>query len=166
MPSNARSIYWDACVFLSYINGIPARLPTIDNLLKDSADPDSPLEIITSVLSIAEVAWAQIEKDKKALDQAAEQRIKDLWNDRAAIRLAEFHELVALDAAALMRGAIVKGWSLKAPDAIHLATAQRIGVLEFHTYDDKLDKYDSDVGIKICRPNTLYVKTAAARQNP
>ena len=37
-------------------------------------------------------------------------------------------------------------------DAIHLATARRLGVQEFHTYDEKLLKYQGDLGFPIREP--------------
>ena len=43
-----KSIYWDACVWLSYINEIPERMPTIDAILDDSANPDGDLHLFTS----------------------------------------------------------------------------------------------------------------------
>lgn len=51
-----------------------------------------------------------------------------------------------------MREAIQKGWSLKPPDAIHLATAKRCGVDEFHTYESALEKYSEIIGCRIGKP--------------
>lgn len=59
-----------------------------------------------------------------------------------------------------MREALVKGWAmkhpdgwvLKPPDAIHLATAMRIGVEVFFTYEPKLVKYKQLIGIHVCEP--------------
>jgi hypothetical protein len=35
MPDTLQ-LYWDSCVFLSYVDGIPNRLPDIDELLKQA----------------------------------------------------------------------------------------------------------------------------------
>lgn len=48
MPDPPRRVYWDACVFLSFINGYPDRVPTIEALLDEAAKGD--LELLTSVL--------------------------------------------------------------------------------------------------------------------
>ncbi len=53
-------VYWDACVFLSYINGEQERLPVIDALLEESRS--GKIEIITSTVSLAEVAFAEEER--------------------------------------------------------------------------------------------------------
>ena len=42
-----------------------------------------------------------------------------------------------------MRHGIQQGWGqLKPMDAIHLATAQQMAVAEFHTYCERLHKWD------------------------
>lgn len=58
----ADTYYWDADVFLSYINGIESRLPILDDLLAKSSQGEC--RIVTSMWSITEVAYAAIEKDK------------------------------------------------------------------------------------------------------
>lgn len=40
-------------------------------------------------------------------------------------------------------------------DAVHLATASRMGVGEFHTYDGPLLKYQGAMGFKVCEPVSL-----------
>lgn len=136
-------IYWDACVPMSYINAVADRVPHIQGLMSVSG---KDLRLITSVLSIAEVAFAKIEQDGQLLDKEAEERIAKLWEPASPIELAEIHELIMHDAKELMRRAIAhtpEKWSLKPADAIHLATADRLDVKEFHTYDDKLDKFEA-----------------------
>jgi predicted nucleic acid-binding protein len=117
-------IYWDACVPLSYINA--------------SLRSHSP----------------KSEQKQIKLDSAQEERIAKLWRIGSPIQVVEFYELIAQKARNLMRSAIPEGWSLKTGDAIHLATADHLKVTEFHTYDDKLDKYETitETHFKICRP--------------
>lgn len=139
MPDEPPRIYWDACVLLSYINGIAGRLPTIEELLRQSRA--EKVMLLTSVLSHVEVAFATFEREQGALDQEVEGQIADLWRPGSPVTAVEFYELIADRARGLMRQAITQGWgSLKPADAIHLATAQQLEVDEFHTYDDDLQK--------------------------
>lgn len=153
MPDGLQRIYWDANPFLSYINGDPDRLPVLDALL-DSASKGEDIEIVTSTISIAEVAFGRVEQTRQALDPAVERALDELWSDRSAIKLVDFDQLIARDARALMRTAITQGRRLQPADATHLASARSVGATEFHTYDQGLYKYASDVGFTIRAPFT------------
>jgi len=131
-------LYWDACVALSYINEIADRMPDIEGLLQRGG---KDFHIITSILSITEVAFAATEQNGKALDPAQEERIKKLWRYGSPIELVELYQTIAEFARDLMREGITKGWQLKPADAVHLATAAHFGVEQFHTYDQTLHKY-------------------------
>jgi predicted nucleic acid-binding protein len=128
--------YWDACVFLSGINANPERLPIVEGILDDC--DQGKAEVYTSILSIAEVAFAETEKSNKTLDEATRKKIDKLWLPPSPIKLIEIHEFVLWDARDLIRKAIENGTTLKPADAIHLATANRLPVDAIHTYDDKL----------------------------
>jgi len=143
--------YWDTCVFLAYINGVPDRVPIIDDFLSRSRRGE--IEIVTSVLTQIEVAFAAQEKLAKQLDQTVEDNIDKMWADHKAIKIVELHPLLYRDARGLIRFAMQNGWSLKPPDAIHLATASRLQVSEIHTYEKTAwNKYEPQLGIKICAP--------------
>lgn len=166
MLNNLPVIYWDACVPLSYINGDAARLPTIEALMQQSG---KDCQLITSVFSIAEVAFAKYEQDQMVLDAGIEAKISNLWQVGSPIQLVEFFEVIAVKAQALIRVAVSKGWTLKPGDAIHLATADHLKVSQFHTYDDGLDKYKelTNAHFDICRPvvaQTVMVFPATATE--
>ena len=144
--------YWDACVFLSYINGDAARLPILDDLLSKSRAGDC--RIVTSIWSITEVAYGATEGGTRTLDPSVEEKIDAMWDDRKAITRIEGHEILQRDARRLMREGIPKGWSLKPADAIHLAAAIYAEAAEFHTYDRKLNKYGALIGFPVCEPNS------------
>lgn len=152
MLSNLRLIYWDSCVPLSYINGYNDRLPHLEGLLQRSGKDH---QLITSIYSVAEVAFAKVEQDKKVLDKNIEEKLSTLWLAGSPILLVEFYQLIAVKAATLIRAGISEGWSLKPGDAIHLATADHLKVSEFQTYDDRLNKFGSltETKFKICRPS-------------
>lgn len=155
MPSEPRRLYWDANVFLSYIEGVPDRLATIGALLADAA-AERDVEIYTSALSITEVAYAASERMGAVLSQTVEAAIDDLWQD-PTIKLIEFNTVIARDARRLVRESMLRNVaqqlpSLRPADAIHIATALWINASEVMTYDTKLLNQNDLVGIVITKP--------------
>jgi len=151
MPDAVKRIYWDADVFLTYVEGAPQeRMLTLDAIL--DAAQSRQLEIYTSSLSITEVAFARYEQTGRLLDPAVEQRLDTLWEDRGVVRIVDPHDLIVREARALIRLALPKGWSLKSNDAVHIATAMRMRVDEMQTYDKRLHKYAELAGIRILEP--------------
>ncbi len=148
-------IYWDANLFLSYINGHPDRMPTLDALLNMTAN--GSVAIYTSALTQVEVAFAASEQARRVLDPQEEQKIDNLWNDPNAVSMVEFHDGIGRQARSMIRNAIAQGWSLKPLDAVHLSTAMWLAqsgfqVDAFHTYDRSLHKFSAIVGLLICEP--------------
>ena len=144
--------YWDSCVFLDLIGATPGRIGNIRPYME--AAEKRTIEIVTSTFTVAEVAFAQIERDNKSLDPEVEKEIDSLWGPNGGpIRLVEFSLLTAERARTIMRQAVTNGWTgLKAKDAVHLATAQPLGVDAVHTYDDKWPRHGADLGLKIEEP--------------
>lgn len=160
MPESRGIIYWDACNFLSYINGISDRLPVLEALLEVSASDNGAIKIYTSVLSKVEVSFGATEQRRQVLDPVVEQAIESLWADPGAIVLVEYHDGVGRGASQLMRDAITRGWSLKPLDAIHLATARWLSIVEmivdeYQTYDTQLFKYQDVIGISVLEPHVI-----------
>ncbi|MEX2284171.1 MAG: PIN domain-containing protein [Gemmatimonadota bacterium] len=150
MPDDIERYYWDSCVFLSYIQNLAHRAGEIEAHLQKAAD--GKLEIVTSTVSIVEVAFDQQEKAGKVLSVEAEERIRNLWLPPSPVKLAEFHALIAENARQLLREAMASALGLKPMDAIHLATAILLGIDVFHTYDSGLKKFESMTGLKIREP--------------
>lgn len=153
MPDVRRLIYWDACVFLDWVNGIPEKLPILDAII-DRAGLRGDVEIVTSTLSITEVAIGRLTQAGSGLDPSIEARIDALWTD-PVIKQIEFHRAIAFEARDLVRAVKLSARSLKPMDAIHLATARRIGASEFQTYNDRLLKLPPIVGLPITEPTIL-----------
>lgn len=159
MPDMRRNIYWDACVFLSYINGMADRVPILDALLESSSSPNGNIKLFTSNLSKVEVAFATTEREQRSLDSDIEEKIDGLWDDPDAIVTVEMHHTIAMMARGLMRSGMAAGLRLRPPDSIHLATAEWLsssGIVidEFHTYDDRLRRCAPIVSFNLVEPYT------------
>lgn len=162
MPSKGRIVYWDSNIFLSFINKIPDRIQTIRDLLTEIQE-DAHSFILTSSESIAEVANAAFEKEQSKLNPAIEEQIDAMWDDASMVRIIDNGSHIARIARDLIRDAIPHGWVLKPKDASHLASAywynQKVGELkEFHTYDLRLHKYQTMIGIHVDTPHVLQYR--------
>lgn len=154
--ADQRSVYWDANAFLSYVNGYEGRMPVLEALLSGGG-----VTIYTSVISKAEVAFGGVEQTRRRLDPAVEGRINGLWANPDTI-VVDCQNEIGEGARRLMRETFPRGWRLKPPDAIHLATARwlidtGVRVDEFHTYDQRLMRRSDIVGFTICAPNTAQL---------
>lgn len=155
-----RLLYWDTDVFLSYLNEVPDRIETLRQIL-ERVSKDKQQFIVTSSISKVEVAWLAHEKLNRVLSDEEQDRIDALWNDPSVVDFVELHDDVALYARDLMRSGMTKGWKLRAPDAIHLASAKSIGCYEVNTYDEKWEKYQEILDITIKKPSVLQPKLFA-----
>lgn len=117
MREGKQQIYWDACIFIHYIEGTERWMPTLDAILEEVSERKT-IEIYTSTVSITEVAFAQAERVGRALDPTTEAAIGALWADREVIRLVEFNEVIARGARDLLRQAVSGNRRLKPMDAI------------------------------------------------
>ncbi len=137
---------------LAYVNGEAGRT---DNIKAFLADVDKGAqEIVTSMLSVVEVAFAAEEKAGGKLDPGLQGRIEALWLPNSPIKRVEFHFVIAENARSLIRTAMRDGWKLRPADAIHLATAQRMGVKECHTYEKETTRarWAKLIGIQVDEP--------------
>jgi predicted nucleic acid-binding protein len=151
MPDAVARVYWDACVFLSFIEANPDRAPIIRELL--TAADEGRLEIVTSTISLVEVAFHPTEKGDHQLSADVEERIRKLWAPPSPVKLADVHVGIAEKARSLIRDALSRGLDgLKPLDAVHLATAGALGATAFQTYDDRIKKYAGLVPVKIEEP--------------
>lgn len=150
MPER-KLFYWDTSVFLSYLNAIPDRIPTLQAIL-DRISKDKNQIIVTSTISKVEVAWVAHEKLNRVFNPDELSRIDALWNDSSVVEFIEFHDDIALLARDIMRAGMAKGWKLRTNDAIHLASAKSVECCEVNVYDDKWAKYKEIVGIDIKKP--------------
>jgi len=150
MPKIEEYIYGDSCIFLAYFNKEPGRVEVLDQLF-ETIHSSGERKLVTSAFSIIEVAHVAQEKYRAKLDPTVEELLDSLWNDSSLLELIDFHENLARKARTLIRQATASGLSLKPADALHLVTAQSIGVSMFLTYDN-LGKYANLAGLTIREP--------------
>lgn len=158
MANPPRLLYWDSCVFISYLGKHPDRIGTLEAIV-DFIEGDGKTKIVTSEMAKVEVAFV----GDKPLSPENEQAIDDFWADDSVVELVEFHDQIAKLARNLVRESKSRGVKTMKPlDAIHLATAISLNVTEFHTYDlDHFTWYQNDVKFKICEPYIAQPKLMA-----
>jgi hypothetical protein len=103
------------------------------------------------------------------LDPEIERQIAGLFDPPSPVKLVEFHRGIGESARGLMRDAVPNGWSLKGFDAIHLATAKYIEATKLLTYDKKLFKYNTAIGLPVVPPEleqTILVFPKSIRALP
>jgi predicted nucleic acid-binding protein len=150
MAKALKYLYGDSNIFISYFNEHPERVAVLEQLFEETEkSPDR--KIVTSVLTLTEVAHFAFEKKDRQIDDLQEEKLDKFWNARSLIEFVEVNEVIARSARKLMRLAIPRGFSLKPADAIHLASARFAGAEEFLTYDD-LRKYEAIAGLQIIAP--------------
>lgn len=160
--ADRRNVYWDANVFLSYVNGEEARLPVLEALLRSSASPSGEVTIYTSAISKVEVSFGEVEKTRRQPVPEIAALIDGLWAAVDAITLVDFQDVIGQEATRLIRASLPQGGGLRPNDAMHLATAQwlsdtGIKIDELHTYDRRLMRHSGSVGFTICEPHTAQL---------
>lgn len=147
--------YWDASVFLAYIKGEEGRCDTVLDLLEECDNGN--VHIYTSTLSIAEVTRDNTEPGR-IVSMRTQDKIDALWEPPSKIKLIEVTQMVVKEARNVIRA--IHGnarTGIKSVDAIHLASAIQREIREVHTYDNKLQKYEQILDLKILEPyDTKY----------
>jgi hypothetical protein len=123
MPSDPKYLYWDACVFLSYLKETPGRWPTINALFTEIQQSGRTRKIVTSRITYAEVAYIAFDKTT-GFSADEERKLDEFWSDYHVITFIESTDEIMRLTRNLKRHAVQQGWRLKLPDAIHLASAQ------------------------------------------
>ena len=145
--SKPEYIYCDSCVFLAYFKDERDNADIVASLL-DEVQMDPNRKLLTSIFSIAEVAKAAADKSQTDSNLISISDLDELWDNPLLVQLADFHITLARMARDLVR----KHSSLKAKDAVHLATAQLHDASVFFTYDKKLLRFSSEFDFDIVEP--------------
>lgn len=151
MPAKPERVYLDACAVIAYIQDEANRSHMMQCVLDDGLA--GRLELVTSTLSIAEVAFYAGERPAVLVE--ASKQIDALWVPSSPIKLIDMSQALARDARQIMRKAVEKGISCpKPPDAIHLASAARHGCTQLFTYEEASTRraWERLTGIEVCEP--------------
>lgn len=145
MAPDVPRAYWDANNFIYWLNAAAGYAELLEGYLVRSAAGD--LRIVTSNVTIAEVAFSADEREARTLDLSVRSRILEVLLDPRRVEMIPFDNGIALNAQALVRAAMAAGTSLKPADAIHLATAVHANVDELQTYDRQLRATADRLGV-------------------
>lgn len=154
MPADPRRLYFDANVFLAYVGNEEGRADTVQALLDEARRAE--IVIVTSVLSIAEVAYGAHERDE-GLSEAGEQAIEELWTPASPVTLVDVSQAVTRNARTIIRVAKIQGLSgFRGADAVHLATARMFGCEVIFTYETEARRlrWQQIAGISVSEPVT------------
>ena len=136
--------YCDANVFLAYFKKERERVEVVSQFFAEIRQ-NKRAKVLTSVISITEVAHTAARHHQANSEGDAVKELDDFWEDSSLVELSEFYESLARRA----RRHVREYSRLKPADAIHLATAQLVGVREFFTYDGLLlrlsDRFEFDI---------------------
>ncbi len=99
MPVSPPRVYFDANVLLAYVGDEEGRADTVQTLLHEGRRGE--IEILTSVLSIAEVAFGALERDN-GLTVEGEAAIEELWTPASPIQLIDVTQALTRQARTLI----------------------------------------------------------------
>lgn len=149
MPAELQ--YLDANVLLAYVLGEENRAPMVEQLLREAENGNRLL--ITSTVTIVEVAFAAADSKGGALDPGALKTIDNLWDGGKPVGLAEASTKIMYEARDLARNARSQGWKLTPRDAIHLSTAVSLDASTLFTYEKKAkERWASITGMSVEEP--------------
>jgi predicted nucleic acid-binding protein len=144
--------YLDSDVFLSYLDATSNRVEVIQALFEQALG--GSYELLTSVATITEVAFAASEKTGQALDPEVEEAIDRLWAPASPITLVEVFPEIAFRARSYVRQGMVGQRRIKPLDALHLATADQLGVAALVTYNVRdFERWAADLGLRAEEPS-------------
>jgi predicted nucleic acid-binding protein len=157
MPNDEKYLYWDTCIFLSYLKQTEYRYPTLYALFAAIEQSHRTRKIVTSMLTRAEAAYIEFD-EQRGFPEDDERKLDNIWANFDVIAFIEVSQEVTYIARHLMREAKQQGLkALKVADALHLASAQWMyqfsTSIVFHTYDTELAKYSALISFPICEPS-------------
>lgn len=129
--ADLKNVYWDACLWISLINGETGKADRCQYVIERSKVGE--FQVWTSSISLAEVFKKKCEGKNVSLDESKDMDFEKYIEQDFLTEVQVDH-----DTGLLARRLLRKFPELKKPnDAIHLATAVLNNVDELHTFDDE-----------------------------
>jgi len=155
MDKNPKKIYWETSCFSARFNEEAGRVEVCKAILE--AAKKGEVELYTSFITVCE--WAKI---KGEYASEAEDTIAEFLRN-------PYIRLVVIDwSISRITRDLVRRYKLNVRDAIHLATAIKLKVDAFHTYDTEhlipLNSKIPEVNVVICEPAFNFQTTMGNSQ--
>lgn len=159
--ARSRRIYWDACIWLTLINGESESSARCEYLIEQARKGD--ISIWTSSLTLAEVFRKKCEDRDASLPETEDLNFENFLEQDFLVEVQLDHDIGTMARRLLRLHPQLK----KPTDAIHLATAISHDIDEFHTYDyknllrlnGKIDRKDGK-SLTICEPSPVSLPVA------
>lgn len=148
----SRTICWDSCTFVSYIEGTRDRIRDLRAVFEEAINKE--IRLAASAVCITEVAFVAAERSGGPSPQV-EREIDKLWMPGSPIQIIDYSQLIASKAQKLLRHKLANDLHLKPLDAIHIATAMQIKATALHTFDERLWDWSSTAGVAVQRPKPI-----------
>ena len=143
--------YLDANVLIAYVANEDGRAGIVQSVL--DAARDEKIELLTSVLSITEVAF--VATDEADDPVGSEEAIDQLWVPASPIHLLDISTRIAREARAIIRQSRSLGTkTVKPADAIHLASASIHDCDRVFTHEKEAtrDGWAELIGLTVAEP--------------
>ncbi len=135
MKAKPIRVYLDSNVLIAYVANEESRAGLVQSMLDDARD--EKIELLTSVLSITEVAYVATDHDETDRIDSVE-AIDELWTPSSPIDVIDISIKVAREARAIIRQSKSRGMKvIKPADAIHLASASIHDCDRLFTYESE-----------------------------
>ena len=157
-------IYWDSCAWIAYIaketaiplngGGTENRFAMCESVLK--AAREGEYEIVTSCFTLAEVCKSPEVTDSPIDNLPA-------FFEHSYILTVPVDLSIGRKAQHMQASGLI---SLKPPDAIHLASAQRAEVEELNTFDGNILKLNGTINGRDGKPLKIYKPSMGGSRLP
>lgn len=154
--SNPTYLYWDASVFIAWLQNEPNRADKIKQHLDEF--PQDGLMLVASAVSIVEVAFTAQERVSEAnISPQNVALIEGVWQD-PRILLVEASAPILRSARNLIRSFKANHVKLTPLDAIHLATALWVDkyihpIEAVETFDRRWIDHQALIGLRVQEPH-------------
>lgn len=135
MKAKPIRVYLDSNVLIAYVANEEGRAGLVQSMLDDAQD--EKIELLTSVLSITEVAYVATDQNETYRIDSVES-IDEFWTPSSPIDVIDISIKVAREARAIIRQSKIRGMKVVKPaDAIHLASASIHNCDRLFTYESE-----------------------------